>query len=319
LARRDHTRTSPARESHRPPIDAPPLTPTAVAAALREMGALLALEKGNYFRARAFQRAADAVAQVTGDLRALVAEGRLTAMPGIGDTIASAVAELVTTGRLGGLERLRSRYPPGTAELRQVLSLRRIRTVHEALGVSSLEELREACANGRLRALPGFGEATERAVAKRLTALAERARGALLPEAEAQAAPVLAHLRAHPAAMRVELAGALRRRLELTERLDVVVATAAPEVLRPHVAALPGATDVVNGLVVRPGLLDVHVLVTPPERFAAAWIVATGSAGHVAALQHRAQARGLDLLAMVTASQREADVYAQLGRPDSRP
>lgn len=294
-------------------------TPTAVAAALREMGALLALDKGNYFRARAFARAADAVAQVPGDLKALVADGRLTTIPGIGDTIASAVAELITTGQLAGLERLRSRYPAGTAELRSVLSLRRIRTVSEALGVASLEELREACANGRLRDLPGFGEATEKAVAARLAALAERARGALLPEAEAQAAPVLAHLRAHPAATRVELAGALRRRLELSERLDVVIATSAPDAVRPHVAAMPGASGTSDGLVVRPGLLDVHVLVTPPERFAAAWIVATGSAGHVARLHEHARARGLDLVAMVAPSQREADVYAQLGLPDIPP
>ncbi|MCW5891000.1 MAG: DNA polymerase/3'-5' exonuclease PolX [bacterium] len=316
LPRRDHTRASPVRESQG--TAGAPSAP-AVAAALREMGALLALEKGNYFRARAFTRAADVVLQVPGDLAALVLAGRLTAIAGIGDTIAAAVAELVTTGRLAGLERLRSRFPPGTAELRAVLSLRRIRTVHDALGVASLEALREACENGRLRGLPGFGEATERAVCARLAALAERARGALLPEADAEAARVLAHLRAHPAAARVELAGTLRRRVELTERLEVAIATPAPDAVWRHAASLPGAAAIDGPVIVRPGLLDVAVHVASPERFAATWIAATGSPRHVARLRTRAQERRLHLDGLVAPSQREADVYARLGLADVAP
>ncbi len=293
------------------------MTAFAVAEALRDMARLLALEKGNQFRARAYDRAADAIEQVTGDLAALAAAGRLRSIAGIGDSIAASIDELVRTGRLASLDRLRSRHPPGTAELSQVLSLPRIRTVYEVLGITTLETLQEACANGRLRDLPGFGEATEQRIAQRVSALAARRAGALLPEADAEAERVLAQLRRSPAATRVELAGDLRRRLELVEALDVVIASTDAASVMTAAAGLPGATGTERGRVVRPGLLDVTVHTASPERFAATLITATGSAAHVDVLRARARERGLVLDEI--AGETEADVYARLGLPDIPP
>ncbi|HEV7733840.1 MAG TPA: PHP domain-containing protein [Candidatus Binatia bacterium] len=293
------------------------MTGPAVVEALRDMARLLALEKGNQFRARAYDRAADAIEQVAGDLPALAAAGRLRAIPGIGDSIAANIDELLGSGRLASLEGLRSRYPPGTAELSQVLSLPRIRTVYGTLGITTLETLQEACANGRLRDLPGFGVTSEQRVAKRLEALAARRPGALLPEADAEAERVLTHLRRSPAAKHVELAGDLRRRVELVEALDVVVVSTDAVAVMTSAAGLPGAVRAEQGRVVRPGLLDVTVHVAPPKRFATTWITATGSAEHVGALRARARARGLDFDDI--AGDTEADVYARLGLPDVPP
>lgn len=282
------------------------------------MAELLALEKDGYYRARAFARAADAIEQIAGDMTAVAEAGRLTTIPGVGKAIAATIAEMAATGRIAALEKLRSRYPPGTGALRRVLSLKRIQAV-SGLGIDSLEALQEAVADGRLRDLPGFGEATERRIGEKLAALRARPRGLLLPEADEQMAAALVFLRRHPAVERAEAAGDVRRRLELTERLDVAVATRDADAVLAHLERMPGAVGRSGPLVRRAGLLDVVAHIATPERFAVVWIATTGGAGHVARLRERAAGRAIVLDEMVAPSQREGDLYGALGLPDLPP
>src|SRR5690242_7580671 len=170
-----------------------------VAGMLREIAGLLDLEAGNRFRARAYVRAAQAVEVVPGDLGEMVRRGRLTAVPGIGDKLAKTIAEIVETGRSGLLERLRDGLPPGAAELGHVLSLAKIRAVHDALGITALEELRHACEAGRVRAVTGFGEKSERRLLERIAELEARPQAILLPQAAREADVVVRHLASHPA------------------------------------------------------------------------------------------------------------------------
>jgi DNA polymerase (family 10) len=306
--------TSVARGDHLPDAassePAPAMDRLAVAAALREIGLLLDVEPANRYRARAFIRGGEALEQLVGDLPALARAGKLITIPGIGDTLAAAIDELLATGRSTLLERLRAETPPGVLELHPVLSLRRIRAVYEALAITSLDQLREAAEQGRLRALPGFGARTELQILQRIAALEARSSEALLHEADAAAELVVAHLVRHPAVERVEIAGALRRRTELVPRLDVVVASTDAEAVLAHAATLPAAQRREDGLVRRIGTLDVHVDVTEPARFGAAWVRATGNAAHVERLEARAAARGTTLDGVS-----EADVYAALGLP----
>jgi DNA polymerase (family 10) len=294
----------------------------AVAAALRDTGRLLALEGTNRFRARAYERGARAVERLTADLGSLARAGHLTAVPGIGRALAATITELVTTGRSEQLERLRSRFPPGASELGSVLSLPRIRAVHEALGIATLDELRDACDAGRLREVRGFGPKVEQRLRERIAALADPADQVLLPVALQQADAMIDDLRTHPAVGQVEIAGSLRRRVEVIERLDVVVATADPAAVIAHVTRLPATTGTherhADGvLLTRAGELDTWVRVTSDAQFAVAWLDATGSAGHVAGLARRAAERGVVLESVAREmSQRrrctESDLYAAL-------
>ena len=270
-----------------------------VAAALREIGGLLALEPGNRFRARAYERAAGVIAALP-DVASLVRAGRLTTVPGIGQALARTVEELVRTGRSEFLDRLRQRYPPGTVELSRVMSVGRVRAVHEALGVTTLAALRAACEAGRVRGVKGFGETTERQLLTRIDELASRREAVTLAKAEAQGEALRDHLRRHRAVAAVELAGAFRRRLETVDRLDVVVASASPRAVATHAGRMPGLVSVDevrdDRFVLRQvGGLDTHVRVVPEDEFAPAMIAATGSPAHTSALADRATAAGLTL------------------------
>jgi DNA polymerase (family 10) len=288
----------------------------AVAAVLREIGGLLDLEAGNRFRARAYERGAQAVEVVAGDLAEMARTGRLTAVPGIGRGLAKTIVEVIETGRSSLLDRLREGLPPGAAELGRVLSLAKIRVLHDALGITAMEELRHACEAGRVRAVTGFGEKTERRLLERITELAARPEAAiLLPQADREAGLVVSHLARHRAVRRVEVAGALRRRVETIDRLDVVVATDQPDAVLAHAARLPAAGVTSDGrdavIVRRPGAVATHVQVATASRFGSALLRATGSAGHVDCVVARANARGV--LADDAADERT--LYEAVGLP----
>src|SRR5512142_470832 len=126
-----------------------------IAAALREIGALLELEGENPFKIRAYDNGARALEGLQGDLGELVAERRLTEVPGIGEALAGKIASLHLTGRSETLEKLRARHPPGILELLRVPDLgpKKISALNAALGVSTLAELEAACRDGRVAAV----------------------------------------------------------------------------------------------------------------------------------------------------------------------
>ncbi len=118
----------------------------AIASALREMGQLLEVKGENPFKVRAYETGARALEGLSEDLGKLVAEERLTEIPGIGEALAKKIAELHRTGRLEALERLRAELPPGVLELLRVPDLgpRKIAALHAALGISTIAELEAA-------------------------------------------------------------------------------------------------------------------------------------------------------------------------------
>lgn len=171
---------------------APPLDNARIALALREMAALVEAQGGNPYRAGAYRRAADTVAQHGESLRTLFArEGSagLDALPGIGARITAAIGEMLTTGAWQQLAHLRGDGDP-TALLRSVpgigaeLALR----LHEELGVATLEALEAAAHDGRLERLPRLGARRAAAIRAALTDMLDHRR-ALLRADRAPTAP----------------------------------------------------------------------------------------------------------------------------------
>src|SRR5262249_45244752 len=164
---------------------------------------------------------------------------RLETVPGIGRTLARTIAELSETGESTLLARLRETAPPGAAELGAVLTRRQIAALHQALAIASLPELKGACEAGRVAPVAGFGVRSERRLLAAIEALETRTATVRLSEALHVGELLLGHIRRHHAVERAALAGDLRRRRELIDRLDLVVATRDPAAVLDHVAASP--------------------------------------------------------------------------------
>jgi DNA polymerase (family 10) len=307
----------------------------AVARMLREIGLLLEVQGESRFRARAYERGARALESLADDLGAVVREGRLTAIPGIGSALAATIREIHETGQSAQLERLRAALPPGVLELVDLpgLTLPRIAALHAALGVTGLADLRAACEAGRLRVIKGFGPKLEEKILAGIRDRETRGVALLLHRALEEGERLLAHVRAGTAVIEAELAGDLRRRTETVDRLVVAIATREPAAALDHVARYPPALGLLGrtatGLALGlPGGFRVEAETAPPAGYAALLHALTGSEAHRARLAERAArlglaldrrglapARGRGRLAVAT----EADLYGHLRLPPIPP
>jgi len=130
---------------------------------LEEMAEILELTDANPFQILAYRNGAQNLDDWEGDLPRAVEEGSLTEIPGIGKGLSAMISDLVRQGRSDECERLRALLPGKLRELLHVSRLgpKRIRRLHQELGVDSVASLEQAIRDGRLRALRGFGAKTE--------------------------------------------------------------------------------------------------------------------------------------------------------------
>ncbi len=276
----------------------------AIARALREIGALLELEGENPFKIRAYENGARALEGLDQDLGTLVAARRLTDVAGIGEALAKKIADLHLTGTTELLDRLRARHPPGTLELLQVPELgpKKAAALQAALGIAGLADLERACRDGRVRGVRGFGERTEQKILEGIRRMRERAaeRRFLLTDALEAGAALLAHLRASPAAERVEIAGSARRFKETVADLDLVAASRDPAALSARLLAFPPVAETLargdTKTTVRLATgLQVDLRIVPPEDFATLLHHLTGSKAHHVRLRGIAREKGYTL------------------------
>ena len=277
-------------------------SPPEAARLLAEIAVLLELHSADRFRARAFASAARALEGTDRDLAALAREGDLASLPGIGPALASVLSELVLTGRSTLHEELVAKTPLGLFDLMRLpgLGTKRIRTLYEELGIDSLDALEEAARAGRISLLPGFGVKTQE---KLLTgiAFARSVRGRrLFPRALEVAERLVAALGVGADVQRVNVAGAVRRCLEVVDRLDLVAASTDRSAAFASFSALNGVSgveseeeDTVCGRL--SDGMPVRLRVVDPADFPAALFWETGSEAHLAEMAERAEQEGMTL------------------------
>ena len=123
-----------------------------VATILDEIGTLLELQGESSFRCNAYHNGARAIEQLEEDLATVVREGRLAAVPGIGDTLREKITTLVTTGKLPYYEDLRKKTPPGLFDILRIQGLgpKRVKVLYDKLGIDTLDKLADACETGQV-------------------------------------------------------------------------------------------------------------------------------------------------------------------------
>jgi DNA polymerase (family 10) len=280
----------------------PDPTNTEIAAALDELGDLYELDGAIIHRIVAYRNAAKAVREAPVSVTALARQGRATELPGIGATIQEKVLALADDGAIPAAVKLRAKFPPGLVEMTRLPGLgpKRARRLFDELRIDSPEALREAAEAQRIRTLKGFGAKAEEAILAALDAAdtGPEPTRVVLDKALAIGEELVAALRAHPAAERVELAGSVRRMTDSVKDLDVIatatdplaLARAASELQLVESAQTPGEAGV--RLRTHTGLL-VDVRVVAPDQFGNLLQHLTGSKQHNMALRDMAVRRDL--------------------------
>lgn len=282
---------------------------------------------------RAYRNAARVVADLPESVESMLASGRdLAELPGIGRDLAGKIAEIARTGRLGLLDEVAARTPPGLTELAALPGLgpKRARALHDELGITTLEGLAEAARAGAVRGLRGFGRLTEERILEALGALGRRAPAEQripLAAAERAAAPLVEHLRAARGLTALAVAGSFRRRRETVRDLDLVAACREGSDVIDRLVAFPGVEEVLARGTTRSTVrlasgLQVDLRVVPEESLGAALHYFTGSKAHNIATRRLAIERGLKLNeygvfrdGRYVAGRTEEEVYRAVGLP----
>ena len=275
----------------------------AIAAALQEIGTLLELKGGEYFKARAYKLGSRSVAELSEDPGKLIKENRLTFVKGIGYALAKQIEELYTTGQSAFLNELRAKFPPGIVELSNVrgLNVKKVDQLHRALGITTIEELRAAAEAGKLRNVKGFGAKTEERILEAINAVDEKPEQRIhIHHALRAGDRIIEYLKTSRALIDAELAGSLRRWKETVGQIVIVASAKKPRTLVDHFLKFPMIAREIERSADRVTVqlsegFGAQLIVVNSEEFAMALLIATGSPAHLAKLQTIAAKKRLKL------------------------
>ena len=264
-----------------------------IAEILDRMADLLEIQGANPFRVRAYRNASVTVAGLGRSLADMLAVSEdLSKLPDIGKDLAGKIREIVNTGRLAALEDLEKDVPAGLVELTRLPGLgpKRVKSLHESLGIHDLEGLERAARKHRIRELPGFGAKTEQRIVEALARHEQNEGRHKLADVEGIADAYVEYLEAVAGVNRVVVAGSYRRRQETVGDLDILVTCKkGTPVMKAFVEY--EAVDAVSSrgttrstVVLRSGL-QVDLRVVPEISYGAALYYFTGSKAHNVAVR----------------------------------
>jgi DNA polymerase (family 10) len=266
---------------------------------------MLELDGADAFRLAAYRRAASRIRESAVPVAQLAIDGKATRLSGIGGTIEAKIVEYTETGDLAALAKLRDKLPSGLVDVMHVPGLgpKTARKLWGELGIESLDDLKAAAEQERLRGLPGLGPKSEekvlKALAKPAGASANTGRtllGKVLPAVRR----AVQEIEESGLADRVSEAGSVRRRAETSRDLDLIATAEDSAALTAFFAERPWVAEVVakgstKATVVSHDGHRFDLRVVPPESYGNLLQHFTGSKDHNVALREDAVRRGLSI------------------------
>ena len=302
-----------------------------IAAAFSELASLYELDGANRYRVLAYKEAARVIRDCPHSVAELASEGRATELAGIGDTLQTKIVALTDEGAIPAATKLKEKFPASLVEITRLpgVGAKTARRMYDELGIDSLEALRSAAEEQRLRGVKGLGAKLEEnvlAALERIEADGHEERR-LLSEVLEVAEELVDALDAHPASGRVELAGSARRWTETCKDIDIVATADDPEalteVLLGHALAGERRSGGSGGASIRThNGIAVDLRIVPDEEFGSLLQHFTGSKEHNVKLRERALGMGRSVSehgiadtesGEVRTCETEAEVYEALG------
>jgi DNA polymerase (family 10) len=304
-----------------------------IAELFENMGTLLEMKGDGVFKIRAYQRAARTIEQLASPLATAVANGEdLTKIPGVGKAISEKIAEFISTGQVSAYERLVEELPPGVLDLKEIPGVgpKMAMAISQQLGISTVDGVAEAAADGRLATLPRMGKRAAEGILRHINAFKEMGSRTPIGEALPVAEEVMNALREQcPEIDQLFPVGSLRRWEETIGDIDLIGTSPNPESVSDAFVALQMVKDVLvhgpkkTSVVVESGI-QIDLRIAEPEAFGAMLQYFTGSQQHNIRLRDFANRQGLSLneygitnteTGQVEEFADEASFYARLGLP----
>ena len=275
-----------------------------IANILRNIGIYLEIDSVP-FKPRAYEKAAEIIEGMSGDLASIYKRGGLKALedlPGIGISIAGHIEELLKTGKLKYYEGLKKKTPVNLDEFSGIEGIgpKTIKILYEKLGIRNFNNLKKAVLGGKIKKISGFGIKSEQNILKSIE-FAEKSGGrAVLGYVMPEIREIKARLSSLDIVSKAIIAGSARRRKETIGDIDTLVVSKKPAdamryfVSMPEVARVYAQGNTKSSVRLKNGL-DVDLRVVPAESYGSALSYFTGSKEHNVALRKIAIDKGLKL------------------------
>lgn len=304
-----------------------------VAKAMRDLGFLTEVGEDDptvQFRARAYYRAADTIANLPENIADIYNDNGIKGLleiPSVGKAIAAKIEELVRTGKVRALEDMKAKIPINVDELSGIegIGAKTIKAIYDSLKVKDLAGLEKAATEGRLRKVPGFTEKKEHDMLKRIEFFKKWKGRRIIGEVWPLVKQIEDRLLKIAGVKNAMAAGSLRRMKETVGDIDYIVAAKDPGPVMDFFIKMPEVQEVIGrgpakAFVRLAGGFDADLLVVPEESWGSALQYFTGSKEHSVELRKIAIARGLRLNEWgvfrgekMVAGKTEQDVYQALG------
>jgi DNA polymerase (family X) len=273
-----------------------------IADLFNQVADLLEILGENPFRIRAYRNAARIIGGLPQSVAAMVEQQKdLTEFAGIGKDLAGKIREIAETGFLSYLQELEERIPPQVARLMKIPGLgpKRVKLLFDHLHITSLEDLKKAAEEGKIKGLKGFGEKTEKTILDEIGREKKETR-IKLNVAEEMANNIVTHLKKVAGVTEVIVAGSFRRRKETVADLDVLATCRKGAqvmdafVNYDNVEKVVAQGDTRSTVMLRSGV-HVDLRVVPEESYGAALHYFTGSKAHNIAVRMLGVKKGLKI------------------------
>jgi DNA polymerase (family 10) len=262
------------------------MTNQEIARIMAHLAEILNIKGENPFKVRAYTRASQTIESLTEQISSLE-DSRIAGLPGIGKGIAEKIRELVDTGKLVYYEELKKTEYALVTEFLRIPGMgpKHAKLIYDNLGITSLDKLKKAAEQGKLKALPGLGQKVEKNILEGIQQVQKYKERFPLAFIYHQANLILSELGKIKDIQQITLAGSLRRMRETIADVDILAASDCPEKVMAAFADLPQTGNVIargstkSSIVTRDGF-QVDLRVVQLQSFGAACHYFTGSKAH---------------------------------------
>ena len=245
---------------------------------------------------------------------------------GIGPATIEKIEELANTGKCQYYEDLKASVPAGVLDLMSISGVgpSTAAKLYQELNIDSLESLRQALDDQRLRNLKGMGKKTEEKIRSGLEALLRhkqlRLTGYVLPDVLSLVSSIA------PLCSNIAIVGDLRRKTETIRKAQILISCQDRMALQKALADIDLVMEVHSGWSDSGGSaqiagdVEVEFNIVRQEDFCAAQVFFTGAADHINELNSLAKSYSLDPidaqnLPAWSIMKSEEDIYKSLGLP----
>ena len=305
------------------------MTNAEIARILNHIARILSIQGENPFKIRAYEKAAQTIEGLAGQLAEWKDRQKVNELPGIGEALAKKITELLATGRLRFYEDLLKTDHARLVEFLDIPGMgpKHARLVYDALGLCSVAELRQAAEKGRLRQLPGLGPKAEQKILDGILQLQKYKTRHPLAVIDPMAQVIQQQMQRVPQVQRCLLAGSLRRMKETIADVDLLVSADDVAPVMAAFTGLPQAKRVLAAGDTKASIrtaegIQVDLRVVPEASFGAAAHYFTGSKAHNIRIRALAAEKGLRVNEYgifngehKIGGQHEEEVFKALGLP----